>query len=51
MRLTKVAVVALLLLPIIEIVVIVAVGEAIGGWPTFLLHRRDVAARGVAHPP
>lgn len=37
MRLTKVAVVALLLLPIIEIVVIVAVGEAIGGWPTFLL--------------
>ena len=37
MRLTKLAVVALLLLPIIEIVVIVAVGEAIGGWPTFLL--------------
>ncbi len=36
-RLTKLALVALLLLPIIEIAVIVAVGEAIGGWPTFLL--------------
>jgi UPF0716 protein FxsA len=29
--------VALLVLPIIEIVVVVAVGQAIGGWPTFLL--------------
>ena len=37
MRLTRLAVVGLLLLPIIEIVVIVAVGQAIGGWPTFLL--------------
>ena len=37
MRLTRLALVALLLLPIIEIVVIVAVGQAIGGWPTFLL--------------
>ena len=37
MRLTRLAVIALLLLPILEIVVIVAVGEAIGGWPTFLL--------------
>ena len=37
MRPTRLAVIALLLLPIIEIVVIVAVGEAIGGWPTFLL--------------
>jgi UPF0716 protein FxsA len=36
-RLTRLAVVALLLLPIIEVLVIVAVGQAIGGWPTFLL--------------
>jgi UPF0716 protein FxsA len=29
--------IALLILPILEIVVIVAVGQAIGGWPTFFL--------------
>ena len=33
----RLIVIALLLLPILEIVVIVAVGEAIGGWPTFFL--------------
>ena len=27
----------LLLVPVIEIMVIIAVGQAIGGWPTFLL--------------
>jgi len=36
-RLTRLAVVGLLLLPILEIVVIVAVGQAIGGWQTFLI--------------
>ncbi|WP_374969135.1 FxsA family protein [Terrabacter sp. BE26] len=36
-RLTRLAVAALLLLPVIEIVVIVAVGQWIGGWATFLL--------------
>jgi UPF0716 protein FxsA len=36
-RLTRLAVVGLLLLPILEIVVIVAVGQAIGGWQTCLL--------------
>lgn len=29
--------VALLVLPLVEILVIIAVGRAIGGWPTFLL--------------
>ena len=37
MRLTRVALVALLLVPVIEIAVVVAVGQAIGGWQTFLL--------------
>ena len=36
-RLTRLAIAGLLLLPIIEILVIVAVGQAIGGWQTFLL--------------
>ncbi|GAA3710419.1 hypothetical protein GCM10022399_29090 [Terrabacter ginsenosidimutans] len=36
-RLTRLAVAGLLLLPIIEIVVIVVVGQWIGGWRTFLL--------------
>src|SRR3954453_5529570 len=36
-RLTRLAVIGLLLLPILEIVVIVAVGQAIGGWQTFLI--------------
>ena len=36
-RLTRLAILGLLLLPILEIVVIVAVGQWIGGWPTFLL--------------
>ena len=37
LRLTRLALAALLVLPIIEIAVVVAVGQAIGGWPTFLL--------------
>ena len=37
LRLTRMAAAALLLLPIFEIAVLVAVGKAIGGWPTFLL--------------
>jgi UPF0716 protein FxsA len=37
LRLTRLAIVGLLLLPVVEIVVIVAVGNAIGGWPTFLV--------------
>lgn len=37
LRLTRLAVAGLLLLLIVEIVVIVAVGQWIGGWPTFLL--------------
>ena len=36
-RLTRLTLALLLLMPIIEIAVIVAVGQAIGGWPTFLL--------------
>ncbi|MEW1953534.1 FxsA family protein [Terrabacter sp. NPDC080008] len=36
-RLTRLAVAGLLLLPVIEIVVIVAVGHWIGAWATFLL--------------
>ena len=37
LRPTRVAGVLLLLLPVIEIMVMLAVGQAIGGWPTFLL--------------
>ncbi|GAA2166321.1 UPF0716 protein FxsA [Humibacillus xanthopallidus] len=37
LRPTRVAAVALLLVPILEIMVMVAVGQAIGGWWTFLL--------------
>ncbi len=37
LRLSRLGVVALLVAPIVEIAVIVAVGEAIGGWWTFLL--------------
>src|SRR4029453_3532654 len=36
-RPSRLAAIALLVLPILEILVIVAVGEAIGAWPTFLL--------------
>src|SRR5215203_6555228 len=36
-RLTRLAIAGLLLLPVIEIAVIIAVAQAIGGWPTFLL--------------
>ena len=37
LRPTRVAAVLLLLLPVIEIMVMLAVGQAIGAWPTFLL--------------
>ncbi|GGM84627.1 hypothetical protein GCM10009721_06650 [Terrabacter tumescens] len=37
LRLTRLALAGVLLVPVIEIVVIVAVGQWIGGWPTFLL--------------
>ena len=37
LRLSRLGVVAALVLPIVEIAVIVAVGEVIGGWWTFLL--------------
>lgn len=37
LRLTRLTVAALLLLPIVEIVVLVAVGHWIGAWPTVLL--------------
>ena len=37
LRPTRLAAAALLLLPIVEILVLLAVGQAIGGWPTFLL--------------
>ena len=37
LRLTRLALAGLLLVPVLEIVVIVAVGQWIGGWPTFLL--------------
>lgn len=37
LRLTRLALAGALLVPVLEIVVIVAVGQWIGGWPTFLL--------------
>jgi UPF0716 protein FxsA len=37
LRPTRLAAAALLLLPVVEILVLVGVGQAIGGWPTFLL--------------
>ena len=37
LRFSRIAVVALLVTPILEIMVIVAVGQAIGGWWTFAL--------------
>ncbi|MEO7448678.1 MAG: FxsA family protein [Humibacillus sp.] len=37
LRPTRIAAAVLLLVPILEISVLVAVGHAIGGWPTFLL--------------
>ena len=37
LRPTRVAAALLLLLPVIEIMVMLAVGQAIGAWPTFLL--------------
>ncbi len=37
LRLTRLAMAGLLLLPVVEIIVIVAVGQWIGGWLTFLL--------------
>ncbi|MCU1537307.1 MAG: FxsA cytoplasmic rane protein [Humibacillus sp.] len=37
LRPTRIAAVMLLLVPIVEILVLIAVGHAIGGWPTFLL--------------
>jgi len=37
LRATRVAAVLLLLVPILELMTLIAVGRALGGWPTFLL--------------
>lgn len=37
LRPTRVAAVLFLVVPIIEVMAVIAVGKAIGGWPTFLL--------------